>query len=321
MARRPRAGAARRRRRCPAPPDGAHDLGQAVLLALLPRSVSASTSASKPSMRRPSISIQGSRASPASRAAWASFASMRSTTKLSWLEASSDSANRKRSRRSVTNSRRVQKKAATPSPPAACRRARRSRESAPHRRQDLHARERARRQAQLLVAARSSAESRPLGWSRNSRSSPFTLKTSACVLAAAPPSAPAGEEAVQQERRVARLGGDAGDARDVDVGAARAVEEVEVGEDGLAVARQADRQPPLHAVEEQRLSRSRARAPRTGGPGSGGTKTSGSTRVTCTWAACRHERRQHALSTRNTSESNLAPSWRARTRSDDAVEA
>ena len=40
---------------------------------------------------------------------------MRSTTKPSWLPASSASANRNRSSRSFTNSRRVQKNDATPS--------------------------------------------------------------------------------------------------------------------------------------------------------------------------------------------------------------
>ena len=54
--------------------------------------------------------------SPFAAAAAASFASIRSTTKLSWLAVSSASAKRKRRRRSCTTSRIVQKKATTPSP-------------------------------------------------------------------------------------------------------------------------------------------------------------------------------------------------------------
>jgi hypothetical protein len=67
---------------------------------------------------------------------------------------------------------------------------------------------------------------------------------------------------MQQERGVRGLGGDPGDARDVDVGAARAVEEVEVREDRLAVAREADGQAALHLVEEQSLIAVDARGPR-----------------------------------------------------------
>ena len=59
--------------------------------------------------------------------------------------------------------------------------------SLPHGREDLHARER--RRAASCRRRRSSSRSRPLSWSRNKRSSPFTLKTSACVFAASLPSA------------------------------------------------------------------------------------------------------------------------------------
>ena len=45
------------------------------------------------------------------------------------------------------------------------------------------------------------------------------------------------------------------------MGAARAVEEVEVGEDGLAVAREADRELALHPVEEERLVAAQAARP------------------------------------------------------------
>ena len=54
------------------------------------------------------------------------------------------------------------------------------------------------------------------------------------------------------------------------MGAAGAVEEVEVGEDGLAVAAQADGHAPLHGVEEQGLVAVEAgRARRTSWPGRG----------------------------------------------------
>ena len=53
---------------------------------------------------------------------------------------------------------------------------------------------------------------------------------------------------------------------------------------------------------------------RTSSPGSGGTNTSGSNRVASTWAASLTSAGQHARRpTRNTSLSNRAPSWRART--------
>src|SRR5207248_5984992 len=44
-----------------------------------------------------------------------------------------------------------------------------------------------------------------------------------------------GEQALEQERRVGRLRRDAGDAADVDVRASRAVDELQVGEQGLLV--------------------------------------------------------------------------------------
>ena len=61
------------------------------------------------------------------------------------------------------------------------------------------------------------------------------------------------EQGVEEEGRVRRLRRDAGDPRDVDVRAACAVDEVEVGEQRLAVAPEPDRQLALHAVEEERL--------------------------------------------------------------------
>ena len=61
------------------------------------------------------------------------------------------------------------------------------------------------------------------------------------------------EQGVQQEQGVGRLRGHAADAGDVDVGAAGAVEEVDVEIDRLAVARQAGRQPPGHPIEVERL--------------------------------------------------------------------
>ncbi len=61
------------------------------------------------------------------------------------------------------------------------------------------------------------------------------------------------EERVEQERGVCRLGGDTGDAGDVDVRAAAAVEELEVDVERLARPRDPDRQPFGHPVEEQSL--------------------------------------------------------------------
>ena len=55
-------------------------------------------------------------------------------------------------------------------------------------------------------------------------------------------------EAVEQEEGVARLGGHARDAGDVDVPALAAVEEGQVDVGGLAVLHEAHRQPLLHAV-------------------------------------------------------------------------
>ena len=61
------------------------------------------------------------------------------------------------------------------------------------------------------------------------------------------------EQRVQQEQRVGGLGGHAGYPADVQVGPARAVQEVEVEEDRLAVAGQAGRNATLHLVEVQGL--------------------------------------------------------------------
>ena len=61
------------------------------------------------------------------------------------------------------------------------------------------------------------------------------------------------EERVEEKGRVRRLRRNAGDARDVDVRAAGAVDEVEVGDEHGAVPAEPDRELALHAVEEQRL--------------------------------------------------------------------
>ena len=60
-------------------------------------------------------------------------------------------------------------------------------------------------------------------------------------------------------------------------------------------------------------SRSLPSARRTTLPGSGGTNTSGSARVVITWAVSATWAGRRPSSMRNTSESNRAPSWRART--------
>src|SRR5205823_13262063 len=62
-----------------------------------------------------------------------------------------------------------------------------------------------------------------------------------------------GEKALEQERRIGGLRRDTGDAADVDVSAARAVDELEVRVQGLLVMPEADRDLLAHAVEEQRL--------------------------------------------------------------------
>ena len=98
-----------------------------------------------------------------------------------------------------------------------------------------------------------SSSSLVLAWSRNSRSSPLTLKIRPLVLVAAGAEHAGVEQRVEQERGVARLGGDAGDARDVDVGALGAVDEVEVEDHRLAVAGEPGRQPALDVGEVERL--------------------------------------------------------------------
>jgi hypothetical protein len=61
------------------------------------------------------------------------------------------------------------------------------------------------------------------------------------------------EHAVEEEAGVGGLGRHARDTTDVDVGTPAAVEELEVEEERLVVARQARRQPVPHLVEQQRL--------------------------------------------------------------------
>ena len=94
------------------------------------------------------------------------------------------------------------------------------------------------------------------------------------------------EQRIEDERGVDGLGGHAGHAADRGVRAAGAVEELEVGVDGLARSREADGDAALHAIEVERAPELLAAhdiAPVA--PGLGGTNTSGSTRVTCTCAA------------------------------------
>ena len=96
--------------------------------------------------------------------------------------------------------------------------------------------------------------------------------------------------------------------------AARAVDEVEVGVQRLAVAAEPDRQLALHLVEEERVVALVAlRPPHLARPGSGGTNISGSTRVVITSAASTASAGSTPSAMRNTSESKRAPSWRART--------
>ena len=81
----------------------------------------------------------------------------------------------------------------------------------------------------------------------------MTLKISALVLTAAISEHARGEKGMKQESGVARLGSDTGDTRDVDVGAALAVEKLEVDEERLAAAAEPDRKALLHAIEEEGL--------------------------------------------------------------------
>ena len=93
------------------------------------------------------------------------------------------------------------------------------------------------------------------------------------------------EHEPHQRQRGAGLGRDAADARDGDVAALGAVEEVEVEVDRLAVAAQADGQPARHRVLVEGHGRAPSpRARRTGRPGWAAIQRSGSTRTTCTSA-------------------------------------
>ena len=60
------------------------------------------------------------------------------------------------------------------------------------------------------------------------------------------------EEPVEQERGIARLGRDAGDAGDVDVRTSSAVEEIEVAPHEIVLSREAGHELVLHAVEVER---------------------------------------------------------------------
>ena len=134
------------------------------------------------------------------RAPAASCASTRSTTNASWL------LRPRRPRTGSAAGARARTRAAsrrTPCTPC-CRlpvSGRRSREPRAHGRQELHAVERAPRagRASRTRSRASVASGRAFGWSRNSRSSPLTLKTSACVLAAWSAEGAAREQAVEQE--------------------------------------------------------------------------------------------------------------------------
>jgi hypothetical protein len=61
------------------------------------------------------------------------------------------------------------------------------------------------------------------------------------------------EDGVEQEGGIGGLGGHTGDARDVDVGATAAVEELQVEHQRLTRTRQPDGEPFGHPVEEERL--------------------------------------------------------------------
>ena len=77
------------------------------------------------------------------------------------------------------------------------------------------------------------------------------------------------EQRVQQEQCVAGLGGDAGDAADRDVGAAGAVQEVDVEVDGFAVAAAPGGELAVHVVEVQGVGALVAGGAVGGGAGAG----------------------------------------------------
>ena len=121
------------------------------------------------------------------------------------------------------------------------------------------------------------------------------------------------EQRVEQEGCVRRLGRDTRDAGDVDVRAARPVDEVEVGEQRVAVAAEADRELRSIRSKNRAWSRFAPVARCTSAPGCGGTYTSGSTRVVVISAASTASAGSNPSVMRNTSESKRAPSCRART--------
>jgi hypothetical protein len=105
-----------------------------------------------------------------------------------------------------------------------------------HRRQDLDRGERLRGQAHLLVGRAVVGRQPAVLLVEKEQVLALHVEDEGVRVRRFPAERTGGEEAVKQEGRVARLRRDARDARDADVGAARAVEEVEVREDGLAVA-------------------------------------------------------------------------------------
>ena len=125
---------------------------------------------------------------------------------------------------------------------------------------------------------------------------------------------PGVEQAVEQEGGVAGLGGHARDAADVDVGAAAAVDELEVEVEGLVVAGQTGgRAGPASArtTAPRRARRPPPCAPPR--PAAAGRTPRARTGWPRTWAASLTSAGRTPSATRNTSLSKRAPSWRART--------
>ena len=182
------------------------------------------------------------------------------TTIVYCWRSSSASANRKGSSSSSQNCSSVQKKEVTPPwrPATSGAAVGSSRRGGAH---TARLRKAPTGRSRWAYLARSSSASWVFSWSRNSRSSPFTLKIRAFVLTASLPEHTGMEEAVEQEGGVAGLGGHPRDPADVDVGALGAVQEVEVQIEGLVVPGQPGGQLPVHLVEEQGLIPGRALRP------------------------------------------------------------
>ena len=114
-----------------------------------------------------------------------------------------------------------------------------------------------------------------------------------------------GEQAVEEEGGVRRLGGHPRDAADVDV-RPRAIEELQVHVDGLVLPREPSREPMGHPVEAQGLEPLVSHGSADFVARKGGTSVSGSKRVAWTRAARAISAGSNPSATSNTWLSNRA---------------